>query len=487
MNDLATARALCFEQGTIASWYLRDDQLPVYYMLHAHRYPFIQAGRRWGKTTTILCYVLEQLHRNPGWICRWVFPEKNTAVTVIDEEMQNIQADCPTHLKFKWQTTHSVWLGPKINNRRSKLYLYGVDKDKGVNLRGHKSNIVVNDEFGFWSEPKIMNKVLRPTLLTTQGKMFICSTPAEHQAHPYYAEREKAIRLERFINRTILDNGSLTLEQIAEECEEQGGINSEVWRREYMCEDVIDPTKVIVPEFVDAIGEVELKGHDGKMFKTIGNVVPNDYPRPEFFTPYIGGDSGHDDNTAILFGYHDFQKGEFIVEYEFVTHGITSKQITDRCKEIEKDLWGDLKPKKRVYDAPKQLIYDMFTEYKWPVQMPDKADKQAAVHLLRNRVQSRKLKVKESCTSLRRQLKTGQWKNDRKEDFERTDDLGHLDAIAAAIYLNRSIDFSHNPVPHNHGVSRDTHFISPEAAISRGKTEDALARLLGAHSRRGRK
>lgn len=466
MTD-AELNAQDWEIGIVASWYLRTSQMDVYEKIQAEKFPFIECARRFGKTNTILAFVLEILRQNPGWICRWCFPNKNQAREVLREETAKIQRDCPRHLAYKYQVTDSVYIGPN----GSKVYIRGVNEDRGDSARGPASNIIVCDEYGFWNEPDyIVREVLFPQLENQPGQWLIkASTPPPNLGHRYYIEREDAIRKGRFIQKTIYDNEALSKEELQIIIEESGGPMSPAFRRERLCEPVSDPKMLVCPEWDDTL-----------------NTVPNDYPRPEFFTPYVAGDSGADDNSAILLGYHDFRTNEVIIEYEIVKNGKPTKFLVRFAKRIEKALWGKclgkdgypLKVYRRVYDAAKQLILDIFTEHKWPVQMPEKQDKLAAIHEFRIDIGKRKFKVKERCVHTRRQLKVGMWKDEKHLDFERTEGLGHLDALAAAIYFNRSVDVNHNPWPVNPGQSIYTHFQSPGVPTT-GKTEQALKSVFG--------
>lgn len=435
------ARAAMWEAGVIAPWYLRMSQLDVYELLLREKFPFVEAARRFGKTTSLLAFVLEKLRQNAGWICRWCFPNKNQAREVLGAEIVKVQKECPSHLKFKYQTTDSVYLGPN----GSKLYIRGVNEDRGDSARGPASNIIVCDEYGFWNEPDyIVREALFPQLENQPGQWLIkASTPPRNLGHRYYAEKEEAIRKNRFIQKIIYDNEALSQEELAIIIEESGGVSSPAFRRERLCEPVSDPELLIIPEWSDD-----------------ENTVPNDLPRPEFYTPYVGGDSGADDNTAVLFGYYDFTKNHVVVEHELILNGKTTSEIVARSKEIEALAWADRRPKRRVYDAPKQLIYDIFVDHKWPVEMPIKDDRIAAIHELRVEVGARRFLVKERCVHTRRQLKVGMWKDEKHLDFERTEGLGHLDAIAAAIYLQRCVDRKLNPIPMNHGLSKFTHHIN---------------------------
>lgn len=450
--------------GIYGPWYLRPSQLDIYDLVLREPNAFIEASRRFGKTTSLICFVMEMLDQHPGWICRWCEPWKHQARQIVRPIINKIQWHTPEERKFQWKTQDSVYVHPN----GSQFYLVGVNDDCGESARGPASNIIVADEYGSWKEAAyILNDILRPQLQEQEGRWLVrTSTPPPDMDHVFYIDREVAIRKGRHIKKTIFDKEALNEAELAEIIEESGGIESETFRREYLCEDVIEAKMQVVPEY-----------HD------VENVVPDDYERPQFFTPYVAGDSGADDNTALLFGYYDFSKDEEVIEQEVVTNGLTTREIVDLAKRIEHELWGSVTPKKRVYDAPKQLIYDIFTEYKWSAQMPDKDDKTAAVHLLRNRIGSRKFKIKERCAGLRRQLRVGRWKDEKKTDFQRTENLGHLDAIAAAIYFNRSIDRKLNPVPHHQGLSKTTHYIPPVSAVSRNSTEERLASLFGSRTR----
>lgn len=444
------ARALSWMAGLVASWYLRDDQLPVYYHLKTHRNPFIEAARRYGKTTSILTHVLEQLRAHPGWVCRWCEPNKNQAREIIMPEMDKIQAECPSHLKFKWQTTDSVYIGP----HNSRLYLRGVNEDHGDSARGPFANILVADEFGHWSDPEyIVNEALRPQILTTRGQFIFASTPPKDLGHAYYEHKDRAIRDNRFIQRIITDNKGLTQLEIDEFIEETGGINCPAVRRELFCEPVSDPELLVIPEYKEELFDVS----------------DSDYPRPAYCDKYVGCDLGFDDCSAILFGFFDFLTGTLVIEDEIVISGKNSKELAELAIAKEKVIWGDEKPYRRVADNEKQQLYDMSSLYGYSMNPTRKDEKHSAINELRVRFSQKKIKINRRCKSLRYQLKVGVW-NAQKSTFSRSEKTGHLDAIDALIYLNRNLVTSHNPWPLNLGMTLDTHHFNPH---SPGKAKEA--------------
>ena len=439
------ARAKLWEVGVIGLWYLRPSQQEVYDLLRRERYPFIQAARRFGKTNSILAYVLEQLRQNPGWICRWCFPFKNQAREVLTAEIVKVQRDCPLPLRFAYQVTDSVFLGPN----GSKLFIRGVNEDKGESARGPAANIIVCDEYGFWSDPNyIVKEVLFPQLENQDGRILIkASTPPRNLGHLYYKERELAKSRGRFISKTIYDNEALSSEELADIIEECGGVDSPSFRRERLCEDIGDPTMLVVPEY-----------GDGTQVK-----IPNDHKRPEFFDAYVAGDNGVDDNAAFLFGYYDFEKNQVVIEEEYVSNGETTKTKVDVCKGIEKSVWPGVAPYFRRIDADKQTLTDMISDHDYIATLPEKSDKVAAIHALRMGLSRGEVKIKLKCTNFLNQLKVGNWSDEKRTSFERTEGLGHLDAIDALIYFYRSIDRTKNPTPAFHGQTVFTHFVGDQS------------------------
>lgn len=464
------ARERLWEIGIIAPWYLKQFQLDIYERLLVQRFPFVEKSRRIGGTTTCLVRVLEVLRRQQEGIWRWMEPWKYQAREIIMPEMDRIQETCPERFKFKFYKTDSFYECP---SNGSRLYLRGVNEDRGESARGSYAHGETADEYGSWRDASyVLNEVMLPQLLSTNGPLWRVSSPPRNLGHLYYTEREVAAREGRFIQKLIQDSVPelYTEEQVLQMCLAVGGPQSPAWLREFMCQPVSDPDMLIVPEWSDD-----------------ENIVEDDYPRPAWPTFYMAGDSGLDDNTALLFGWYDFEKDEEVIEDDWIANGKTTQEIVDVAKAREHLLWGDQKPHRRAYDAAKQLIFDLFGTHDYPVTKAKNEDKHAAIHAFRVRVGQRKFKVKRRCAHTCRQLKIGMWKDEKHLDFDRPEDktLGHFDAIAAAIIFSRLIDRDLNPVPLNHGVSHYTHFINPHSHGPRDKNEEALSAIFG--GQRGRR
>lgn len=443
-----------WDLGIIAPWYLRESQKDIYLVLLKNKNPFIECARRFGKTTTILVYVVERLLQNANWVCTWCEPWKSQAREIVMPEMEKIFSSAPKYLKPVFISTDSYYLFPN----GSKIKLRGVNDDKGNSARGPASEIIVADEFGFWSHAEyIVNSALRPQLLTTKGQFLFASTPSDDLDHAYYIHRDHAFRENRFIQKTIYENESLTEEEIEKAANEVGGKDSISWRREYLCEAISDPERLVIPEYRDDL-----------------HLITGDYSRPTYYTPYVGIDLGFNDNTFAVFAYYDFKEATLVVEEELCVSGKNSREISEAAKAIEEKYWGSLKPQ-RWCDNDLQQIHDLNTLCGYLVYATKKDDRLAAINSLRLKFQMGKIKIHERCKNLIYQIKVGLWNSSRK-DFERGERIGHLDGIAALVYLNRNINERQNPYPQiPEGVTRETHYIPNELSQSSDHRELAKA------------
>jgi len=354
-------------------------------------------------------------------------------------EIEKIQSESFVR-HFTFNKTDSFYLNKRTNSR---LYLRGVNEDRGDSARGSFAHGITADELGTWRDPDyILKEVLMPQLLTTGGPLHKLSTPPEDLGHPWYRYKAEAMRDGRFIQKTIFDNKSLSEKDIEEMCNAVGGPNSPAWRREFLCEPVANPERLIVPEYDEA-------RHD------------YDYDfRPAYYDAYVGADLGFHDHTGMVFGYHDFERRTLMIENELWLHGKNSREITWEAKQIEQALWKHVKPYKRVSDNEIQQLHDMATMFDYQMHPTAKDDKHAAINALRLRFTQGRIRIHKRCKQLRYQLKVGLW-NEQKSSFLRGETTGHLDLIDALIYLNRNIAENHNPFPvqtPGHGMHVNPYF-----------------------------
>lgn len=444
--------------GVVGPWYLYEYQLPVYDHFYTVRNPFFEATRRFGKTTTKLVQIQERSRRQPGRITLWNEPWKEQARNIVIPEMEHVQESCPPKLRARFYRTDSFFEFPSTGSR---LYLFGVNEDKGEGARGRAAHEIVNDELGSWVDASyIRNEVMRPMLLTTRGEMTDMGTPPEDLGHLFYEIKAQAIAEGRYIGRDIDAVTSISDEEKASFIKSMGGRMSTAVRRELYLEPVSNPEALVIPEYSEDV-------HD----------LPDDHARPEYYDTYTGIDLGLNDHTAVLFAYVDFRTRTLVIEDEYVANGKNTKEIVEACKAKEKDAWGDLPVFARWSDNELQQLYDMRTLHGYLVSPTRKDDKLAVINELRLAFGDGRVKIKKRCKNLRYQLKVGLW-NDRRTDFKRGEKTGHLDAVAALIYLFRNISWTHNPYPTLAGLSVYTHFIpsQPASDPSVSALEDAFGR-----------
>jgi hypothetical protein len=285
--------------------------------------------------------------------------------------------------------------------------------------------------------------------------MMDTGTPPEDLGHVWYKRKSDAIQQGRFIQRTIDAVDSIPDHEKEAFIESMGGRKSTAVRRELYCEPVADEQRLVIPEYVETT-------HD----------VPDDYPRPPYFDAYAGVDLGFNDHTAGIFGYWDFEAQCLVIEDEWLGRGQGSKAISDGFKGVEERTWGNVTrangkietPFGNLYrfgDNDLQQLYDLDHEHGYAINPTRKDDKLAAITALRLRFTRGQIKIKKRCKNLRYQLKVGLW-NDRRTDFKRGEDTGHLDALDALIYLSRNVTETRNPYPkYGSEVQWHTHYIPP--------------------------
>lgn len=435
-------------------WYLRPSQWEIVSLCVSSSEPFLECSRRFGKTTSILVYCMTYLHQNPNTVARWCAPWKNQTREIVMPEFDKIQALADPECKAKFVSTDSYYRFPN----GSRMYLRGMNDDRGESARGPFAHIVIIDELGSWRHPDCIESILRPQLLTTQGKLIIASTPSEDLGHSYYSRLAEARLEKRLIRKTIYDNESLTQKEIEKECENQGGPTSDSWAREYLCEPRAQSERLVVPEFKEAK-------------HTVSTIK-----RPDYFDAYVSLDLGFNDFTALLFGHYNFIERTVYIERELLMRASNSEEISSEAKQIEDDLWGH-KPYLRVCDNDLQQIYDLSTLHDYNVVPTRKDNKPAAINKLRTMFAENRIKIHDSCTNLIFQLKIGLW-NESKKDFKRGDKTGHLDAIDALIYLVRNVNEYKNPTPATAGFRHETHFIDSSLLESQGSDLDSLRNAL---------
>lgn len=333
------------------------------------------------------------------------------------------------------------------------------DKLKANRLRGPKADLAIVDEAGFIPILRyVVTSVLLYQLATTRREMLIGSSPPETPAHEFvqmYAEAEVAGCAMR---ATIYDAPFVDRDTIAELCTDSGGPDAVSWRREGLAEFVVDVERALVPEFSRMESTIVVECGGGQ-----------DVDR------YIVGDLGFEDLTFVLFAEWNFAAAMLEVVDEHVEARATTHDINHGVEAVRHERWGDAPIHHRALDASAIVLADMrrlqddddpTSEHAW--RMARNHERDAAVNQLRLAIARGRWRIHPRCEQLIAHMRNGIW-NERRTDFDRVKGYGHFDGVAAAMYLERAVDRTHNPAPpasFNRYAQIVTGGLAPPAATS---------------------
>jgi hypothetical protein len=455
--EVAKARELAWEKGLL-KWICRGYQRDVYDQIHAWiadpqvLKACLNISRRWGKTFVLCLVAVEVCLRKSGAQVRFAAPTGLEMRKRTLPIMRVILRTCPAHLKPKWNGQDKCWTFPN----GSQIHIAGVNDGHAEDLRGAGCDLAIVDEGGFVDElGYLVGSVLLPMTLEERGTLIGSSTPPRTLAHDYYSFATECMATGNYLHRDIYSTGRDEAE-IAIYAKESGGYASTTFKREFGAQFVVDEELQIIPEWNAAYAR---------------SAEPSEYRR--FWANYEAMDLGETkrDFTAVLFGHYNFLEARLYIEDEIVddkTPRMTIDQLAIKVKARERELWsvdGETPPiKLRIADNNNpELLVDMSAKYSLPFYPTSKDELLAMVSKLRIWVNAGRVVVDPRCTHTLLCLERGIWKDEANinKDFLRSSALGHLDGLAALIYLVRNIDESTNPVPWDYGIDRSQTFISP--------------------------
>lgn len=433
-------------------WKLYRHQRPIYDALWMAinndgilKY-IINCSRRFGKTTILCLVAIEYSLRFPGSQVRFAAPTAKSLRKIIHPIFTMLLRDCPAELKPTYKTQDDVFTFPN----GSQIHLSGADNGHEENLRGTVSNLNLVDEAGSMDNLKyIVKSILTPQTLTVKGTTILASTPSVSPDHDYYELYRECLEEDCVSEYTIYDNKSLTPETLEVYKKEAGGEDSSTFKREYLVQFVTDDEQSIIPEWKDEYCQEAVKDEY--------------YP---YYYRYVALDTGVRDFTAALFAYYDFKNATLYIEDEYTINGpeMTTDILASDIAKQEEQLWGDIKPHKRVADNNNLiLVQDLTRLHNLPFSPTTKISLEAMVNQVRVMMKEGRIVINPKCTMLLGCVKYGIWKKSTgKMEFARSKKYGHYDHLAALVYLVRNIDTSTNPIPALHNISKETHWINPE-------------------------
>jgi hypothetical protein len=412
MNNLNKEQLGLLWSGGMLDYLLRPEQLRFKSEIERPDKQLIVANvsRRWGKSYSSVVYCMEQALRSKQKI-RFAAAYQTDLVEFILPAFHQILADCPEHLKPEYIRSRSTW---EFKNG-SEIKLVGLDRSPN-GLRGNAISIIVLDECGFVADLKyIYTSIIVPATAKQKNiKIIMISTPPQSPEHAFVEMMEKAQTQPNgyYLCLTIDDISDLDPAEKERLLNEVGGKDSAAAQREFYCKVIIDTNRAIAPSFSRAhVTTQEFEHISWRLFADSGGV--------------------QDKTSFLRVGYcHDTGKVIFRDEL-FFDRGTNTQQIVSKVKEVYPGLGLTM-------DMAGQLRVD-YSSMDLPAASPMKDDFEAGLLLLNTSFHNNKVLIHEDCKMLIRTLEGGLL-NKARTDYERTQALGHADAVAAAIYALRGVD-----------------------------------------------
>lgn len=395
-------------------------------------------ARQWGKSFWAVCKAIEQALQKPKSQIRYGAAFYSDLSEFIIPAFEKVMEDCPEEIKGVYKTHGKSFIFPN----GSRIKLVGLDK-KPNGLRGNTLDMIILDECGFVARLDYIYKsiIIPATTHRPNCRIVLISTPPSTPAHPFVDYVQRAELEGCYAKFTIYDNPLITEDDIERLAKESGGKQTTTWRREYLAEFVLDEDLAIVKEFKDSLIQI--------------------VERDEFYQyyhKYVGMDLGRKDHTAIIFGYYDFKRAALVIEDELTLNGPAWTTITlkDDVEKKEKELWGEMKPFRRISDNNNpHLILDLSSLHNLVFSETNKESLEAMVNEVRLMIGDGQILIHPRCKMTIGCLKYGVW-DERRKEFARSKIYGHYDHLAALIYLVRNLAKSSNPIPVTHGSHRNT-------------------------------
>ena len=332
-------------------------------------------------------------------------------------------------------------------NNGSEIKLIGLDRNPN-SLRGNILDRIIIDEAGFVSNlDYIYSSIIIPaTTHRPNCKVILISTPPSTPAHAFVDFIQKAELEGGYACLDIYSNPLIDEATVQRLMDESGGEKSTTWRREYLCMLEIDGNLAIIPEWKKDY--VEARERD---------------VYHQFYAKYVALDLGVKDQTAGIFGYYDWLKGQLVIEDETSMSGslMTTEKLRDQIKAKELELWGEKTPYLRVADNNNPLLLQDLSHLHGIHFVPtDKGSLEEMINAVKLMVNRGQIIVHPRCKQLTGCLQYGVW-DKRRSQFAQSKVYGHFDHLAALVYLVRNLNKTTNPIPQTFQVDRDNAIIFP--------------------------
>lgn len=434
------------------SWMLWDQQLPIYDAIRGlpagvDEY-VVLCARQYGKSHLGVLLAVEDAIRNRDRCILIIGPDTKQTKDIVNPRMRRIQRLLPEGLLVQSKSENKWIIYHDLNGSKqsdfSEIVIGGMNENSS-SQRGKTVQTIYVEEVVESSPDDYLESLrsdLGPALTHSKnGKIIFLTTLPKVPDHPFITDTLAGARLNQALAVfTIDDNTALTAQQKEACIRRCGGVETDDYKREYLCMVIRDASTVVVPAYDEA-----------RHVKLINE--------PAFSTWCIMADwGGTRDYTVGLLYTYDYLRNKILVKEEFMfTENTSTKVIWPRIEAWEKQKQVGIDWIRA--DAPGQTLVDLAELTKRMISLPNKEDWQAAINHLNVVFASDTIEIDPSCTFLRESLRSGTF-NKQRNDFARTKALGHCDAIAALMYAVRHFS-KDNPYPQK-SINSEAYFMKPK-------------------------
>ena len=379
--------------------------------------------RRGGKSTVGFIACLEEAIKFPGSNILFVVPVLKNIDRYVSEIASKVLKDCPASLRPEYFPQKTIY---KFTNG-SQIFCVGSSNQSYENLRGARINLAVIDEAQRNEDLEIIvDEVVIPSLMDSDGRMMIYGTVPRQPNHPFIRRYAKDAKdLKAYFEFTIYQCW-YPEERIAEFRKE---VSKEAWEREFECKANADKKFNVTPNF-DPAKHIK-RNPDPSYFPSCVSYVAMD----------IGGAL---DNTHIPFAYFDSARKKLVVKSESVWAAQESRvdKIASAIKQNERQL---SKKVRRVCDTNNFILVKELQEKHKIAFDPVKkgpGSLEAMLEILNVWIESDRIEIDPSCKVLIHELKYGSW-NKTRTDLDRKEG-SHCDGIIALAYMLTIVNEKHN-------------------------------------------
>lgn len=408
-------------------------------------------GRQTGKTYLWNVIAIELALRNSGANIVVVAPVEKKLASFIKPILNTILADCPLtdapeYLEAKNQLVFS---------NGAVVHYFGSHNDNYNAIRGLGSvNFILIDEAGFVRHLDELVAVVAPMLLRTNGFLVYSSSSPETLDHRFWALVDQAMFEGWYLKLKTSEDETVTEETLDTLAKLLGGKESSRYRREVLCERIVEKTKQVLPEWDSTKYVVP---------EIIVEQMRND-PNYFYFNHIVSFDPGHggSDPNCVTFGTYLFGSACFLIEDELIIAGrdITTDKLVFLINEKVKKLWGNSQRIQYWADPSNQtLLNDMAKLHNMPFAWTAKDKKELALESMRTGISQGGLLLSEKCVAHKMMFENTIW-NEAHNDFEHSIAGYHGDAIDSTLYAYRNLN-RENPLPAVPPLNWQKYFINP--------------------------